>query len=108
MKLIKFRPEQQLAEKRRILIEELGRLKRNMEMKIFKDISKLKEVKAKLLLLSPYAQLDRGYMIARKLPELSVVKGVEDVEKGNRINLLAKGGEIDCTIDEVTKKEREK
>lgn len=104
IKLLNYRPDRQLGEKKRIVAALTVKVQRNIEMKIFKMISRRKEFESNLFLLSPYAQIERGYMIARKMPDMSVVKGAQDVEKGIRINLLAKGGEINATVDEVIKK----
>ena len=54
---------------------------------------------AKLDALSPLKVLGRGYSFAEK--DGAVVRSVEDVQKGDRINVKLSGGNLDCTVEEV-------
>jgi len=101
--LLKFHPHKLLAERKDKITVLTAKMTRIMEIKLLKASSKRKEVEGKLLLLSPYGQIERGYMIARKLPDMSLIKDVSDVKPGSGINLLAKGGEINATVEEILK-----
>jgi len=49
--------------------------------------------------LGPMAILKRGYSIARKLPEKSILIEASSVKKGDRIEVLLAEGELECLVD---------
>jgi exodeoxyribonuclease VII large subunit len=55
--------------------------------------------------LSPWGILDRGYALVRTLPDLSLVKEVEDTHPGRRIQISLARGELDCLVEQTRKKE---
>ncbi|UCD92999.1 MAG: exodeoxyribonuclease VII large subunit [Methanobacteriota archaeon] len=48
--------------------------------------------------VNPLATLDRGYSVALKLPQKSIVDGIAAVEVGNDIRLMVKDGDIECEV----------
>ena len=59
---------------------------------------------ASLNALSPLASLGRGYAIARD-DDGRIVKSVEQVEKGQHLELLVADGTVDATVEGATKKD---
>jgi exodeoxyribonuclease VII large subunit len=55
--------------------------------------------------LSPWGILDRGYALVRTLPELTLVKKVEDAQPGRQIRVSITQGELDCMVQQTRKKE---
>jgi exodeoxyribonuclease VII large subunit len=55
--------------------------------------------------LSPWGILDRGYALVRTLPELTLVKKMEDVQPGRQIRVSITQGELDCLVQQTRKKE---
>jgi exodeoxyribonuclease VII large subunit len=55
--------------------------------------------------LSPWGILDRGYALVRTLPELTLVKKVEEAPPGRQVRVSIAGGELDCLVNETRKKE---
>ena len=68
------------------------------EEKIVKDSQRLKA-------LNPWAVLERGYSICRKLPEKNIVKKLKNVEIGNHLEIIISDGII---LSKVDKKEKMK
>jgi exodeoxyribonuclease VII large subunit len=55
--------------------------------------------------LSPWGVLDRGYALVRTLPELALVKNVEDAPPGKKIHIDMARAEWECRVEEVREKE---
>lgn len=55
--------------------------------------------------LSPWGILDRGYALVRILPELTLVKNVEDAPAGRQVRVSIARGELDCLVEQTRKKE---
>jgi exodeoxyribonuclease VII large subunit len=51
--------------------------------------------------LSPLAILGRGYSIARRLPEKTVIRSTADTDAGDRIEVLLGEGELACRVEEA-------
>jgi exodeoxyribonuclease VII large subunit len=58
-----------------------------------------------LLALSPWGIFDRGYALVQTLPELVLVKKVEDAHPGQEIRVSLSQGEMDCLVEQTRKKE---
>lgn len=83
-------------------VDELGqqlvdRIKNYFEIKS-NAISLLKE---KLKTLSPLSVLKRGYSIARKLPELTVIKDAGILKKEDRIEVKVFKGKIESKVESI-------
>ena len=48
--------------------------------------------------VNPLATLNRGYSVALKLPEKSIIDQIATVEVGDGINLMVKDGDIECEV----------
>lgn len=48
--------------------------------------------------VNPLATLDRGYSVALKLPEKSIVDAIARIEVGDDICLMVKDGDIECEV----------
>lgn len=55
---------------------------------------------ARLEALSPLAVLARGYAIARRLPEGSILRAAEGAPPGRRIRVQLHRGQLDCLVEE--------
>jgi exodeoxyribonuclease VII large subunit len=55
--------------------------------------------------LSPWGILDRGYALVRTLPDLTLVKKMEDAQPGRQIRVSITQGELDCLVQQTRKKE---
>ncbi|MBA4395090.1 MAG: hypothetical protein C0407_16185, partial [Desulfobacca sp.] len=65
------------------------------------------EIKAQrktLQALSPWGILDRGYALVQTLPELQLVKKVEDAPPGQEIRVSIAQGELDCLVNKTHQK----
>jgi exodeoxyribonuclease VII large subunit len=51
--------------------------------------------------LSPFAVLNRGYSITRKLPGKSVVKKAGQVMEGDRLQILLSEGELESSVEKI-------
>jgi len=49
--------------------------------------------------LSPLATMDRGYSILQK--EGNVVKSVKELKKKEKVDIVLKDGNVNCTIDNI-------
>ncbi|MGA3084867.1 MAG: exodeoxyribonuclease VII large subunit [Thermodesulfobacteriota bacterium] len=61
----------------------------------------LKAQNKTLQALNPWGVLDRGYALVRTLPELSLVKKVEDAPPGHEIRVSLAQGELDCLVEQT-------
>jgi exodeoxyribonuclease VII large subunit len=52
--------------------------------------------------LSPLSILKRGYSIARKVPEMNIIKDSAQVKSGDEVNILLSRGNIDCLVKKAT------
>ncbi|MDD5657917.1 MAG: exodeoxyribonuclease VII large subunit [Elusimicrobia bacterium] len=55
---------------------------------------------------SPLRVLGRGYAIAEKLPERSILRNAADVSPGDRIEIRLLRGKLECEVKEVEHEER--
>ncbi|MBI5604886.1 MAG: exodeoxyribonuclease VII large subunit [Deltaproteobacteria bacterium] len=55
--------------------------------------------------LSPWGILDRGYALVRTLPDLALLKKVEEAPPGKHIRVSIAQGELDCLVERTRKKE---
>ncbi len=60
-----------------------------------------KEMAGRLGALSPLAVLARGYSIARKIPSRQVLRNVENVNKGDPLEIILAQGSMKCLVDTV-------
>lgn len=56
---------------------------------------------ARLSALAPLAPLARGFMLAYRMPEMGMLRGVSDVSPGDVIRLRAHDGELDCRVENI-------
>lgn len=67
---------------------------------------KIFEVHAsKLNAISPLGILDRGYCIARKLPDRSIVRDVDNVAIGDGVEIVVRDGRIRCDVEDIRKED---
>ncbi len=68
--------------------------------KYYLDMSrqKMEKLGGMLNAVNPLAILDRGYSVALKLPEKSIVDEIATVEVGDDISLMVKDGDIECEV----------
>ncbi len=88
----------------RLEIQEL-KLRGLIEKKVEQQEMCLRAQQKTLLALSPWGILDRGYALVRTLPELALVKKVEDARPGQEIRVSLSKGEMDCLVEQTRKKE---
>lgn len=66
---------------------------------------KLAALAGQLQALSPLATLSRGYTLTMHAADRRVLTGVNDIRAGEKITTVLAGGELDCTVTEVRRKE---
>lgn len=104
-KLLMINPRDKiLAGQNRLEIQKL-KLNGLIKKKVEQQEMGLKAQQKILLALSPCGILDRGYALVRTLPELALVKKVEDALPGKEIRVSLSHGEMDCLVEETRKKE---
>jgi exodeoxyribonuclease VII large subunit len=62
---------------------------------------KLKAQEKTLQALSPWAVLDRGYSLVQTLPDLRLIKDVEETAPGRRVRVSLSRGALDCLVEET-------
>ena len=79
----------------------------NQALKNFLDRKKtdIASITKRLNSLSPFSILDRGYSIARTLPEMDILKDYKQVNTGDKVNIILAKGTVDCLV-EKTKQEK--
>ncbi|HHW17927.1 MAG TPA: exodeoxyribonuclease VII large subunit [Firmicutes bacterium] len=84
--------------------ESLLRLRKDLEDDIKSIIEKEKlrfgSCVAKMDALSPLKILSRGYAVARRIPDLVVIRGHEEAPPGTRVNLTLHKGSLLCLVEE--------
>jgi exodeoxyribonuclease VII large subunit len=68
--------------------------------------NKLSLVLSKLEGLSPLKILSRGYSVTRKADGRQVIRSIESVQPGDRIETLLHDGQVISTVETATKEER--
>jgi exodeoxyribonuclease VII large subunit len=58
-------------------------------------------LREKLKDISPVSVLQRGYAIARKLPEKWVLTRASQVAKGDYVSITLAEGEVECRVEKV-------
>jgi exodeoxyribonuclease VII large subunit len=58
-------------------------------------------LREKLKDISPASVLQRGYAIAKKLPEKWVLTSASQVAKGDHVSITLAEGELECTVEKV-------
>lgn len=68
--------------------------------KYYLDMSRqrMEKLGGTLNAVNPLATLDRGYSVALKLPEKSIIDQIAAVEVGDGIKLMVKDGDIECEV----------
>ncbi len=92
-------PENKINQYYQYIDEFTGRLNSRIkhQMELFKE--RIKKDSQRLDSLSPWAVIERGYSICRKLPYLEIVKRLEQVEIGNEIEVIISDGKISGKVD---------
>ncbi|MCK4444871.1 MAG: exodeoxyribonuclease VII large subunit [Thermoplasmata archaeon] len=68
--------------------------------KYYLDMSRqrMEKLGGMLNAVNPLATLDRGYSVALKLPEKSIVDQIAAIEVGDDISLMVRDGDIECEV----------
>lgn len=92
-------PENKINQYYQYIDEFTGRLNLRIkhQIELFKE--RIKKDSQRLDSLSPWAVIERGYSICRKLPHLEIVKRLEQVEIGNDIEVIISDGKISGKVD---------
>ena len=70
-----------------------------MELYLQSKRGLLQTTVARLDALSPLAILDRGYSVTRALPDYALVKDVEQVSVGQRVEVTLSRGGMLCRVE---------
>jgi exodeoxyribonuclease VII large subunit len=81
------------------------KLRGSIKGKLEQQTMALTALQKTLSALSPRGILGRGYAIVRTLPELALVKTVENAPPGKEIRVSIARGELDCRVEQTRKKE---
>ncbi|ETR74516.1 MAG: exodeoxyribonuclease VII large subunit [Candidatus Magnetoglobus multicellularis str. Araruama] len=61
----------------------------------------LNNLQARLMNLSPYTVLERGYSITRLLPDNTIVKSAESLQAGQRLDIMLASGRIEVIVKKI-------
>jgi len=92
-------PENKINQYYQYIDEFTGRLNSKIKHQIELYDERIKKDSQRLDSLSPWAVIERGYSICRKLPHLEIVKRLEQVEIGNEIEVIISDGKISGKVD---------
>lgn len=92
-------PENKINQYYQYIDEFIGRLNSRIKHRIELYKERIKKDSQRLDSLSPWAVIERGYSICRKLPHLEVVKRLEQVEIGNEIEVIISDGKISGKVN---------
>jgi len=92
-------PENKINQYYQYIDEFTGRLNSRIKHQIELYEERIKKDSQRLDSLSPWAVIERGYSICRKLPHLEIVKKLEQVEIGNEIEVIISDGKISGKVD---------
>ncbi len=81
----------EIAFQRRSLYHSMGRY-------LDKKKKTLQYLTARLESLNPFSILKRGYSIARRLPDMEIVKDAKQVKAGTGVNIMLAHGNINCLV----------
>ena len=85
--------------------ERLGTLSLRLEHALYRRLAgaaeSLRHASGTLNAVSPLAVLGRGYSIARRLPERSVVRDSREIAAGDRLELTLAAGSALCRVEET-------
>ncbi|HUU39817.1 MAG TPA: exodeoxyribonuclease VII large subunit [Desulfatiglandales bacterium] len=79
----------------------------NRALKSFLDKKKMdiRSMSDRLDSLSPFSILERGYSIARKLPEMNILKDYTQVNTGDKVNIILARGTVNCLVEKAEQEE---
>jgi len=92
-------PEKKINQYYQYIDEFTGRLNSRIKHKIELFKERIKKDSQRLDSLNPWAVIERGYSICRKLPHLEIVKRLKQVEIGNEIEVIISDGRISGKVD---------
>ncbi len=92
-------PENKINQYYQYIDEFTGRIKSRIKHQIELYEERIKKDSQRIDSLSPWAIIERGYSICRKLPRLEIVKRLEQVEIGNEIEVIISNGRISGKVD---------
>lgn len=92
-------PENKINQYYQYIDEFTGRIKSRIKHQIELYEERVKKDSQRIDSLSPWAVIERGYSICRKLPQLEIVKRLEQVEIGNKIEVIISDGKISSKVD---------
>lgn len=92
-------PENKINQYYQYIDEFTGRIKSRIKHQIELYEERIKKDSQRIDSLSPWAVIERGYSICRKLPQLEIVKRLEQVEIGNKIEVIISDGKISSKVD---------
>ena len=61
----------------------------------------LNNLQGRLMNLSPYTVLERGYSITRLLPDNTIVKSAESLQAGQRLDIMLASGRIEVIVKKI-------
>jgi exodeoxyribonuclease VII large subunit len=92
-------PAQKLKNLRMILQEIARRIRQNLRHSIDIERQKMSGILGRLDSLSPLSILQRGYSITRKLPSMEVLRSVDSVHEGDRVEVRLFHGRMICGVE---------
>ncbi len=92
-------PENRINQYYQYIDEFTGRLNSRIKHRIELYKERIKKDSQRLDSLSPWAVIERGYSICRKLPHLEIVKRLKQVEIGNEIEVIISDGKISGKVN---------
>ncbi|MEA1940328.1 MAG: exodeoxyribonuclease VII large subunit [Candidatus Caldatribacteriota bacterium] len=94
-----LRPDKNLAQYYQFIDEFVYRLNSKIKNILESYDSKVKKDSQRLDSLNPWAVIKRGYSICRKLPKGNIIKSIEQIEIGNKFEVIVSDGKILSKVD---------
>lgn len=104
-RLQRVHPLARLERERAALRTSVSRLERAARTDLERRAARLERLSTRLGSMSPTGVLERGYAIVRR-PDRTVVRGANEVDPGDRIEILLGQGAIGATVDDTDEEKR--
>ena len=94
-----YSPENKVNQYYQYIDEFISRINSRINHRFQLWEERIKKDSQRLDSLNPWAVIERGYSICRKLPHLEIIKKLEQVEIGNKIEVILSNGKISGKVD---------
>lgn len=94
-------PDRQILRIRAAILSHESEIRHRFESQLAEARSRVAGVIGRLDALSPLSILERGYCVASRLPDRTVVRRASDLFPGDRLLLTFRAGSVQCEVERV-------